>query len=231
MFPPLTERRLVVQMLPLCTQEHSRHTNKAVAMSLLQCWLDKCLSAGLLTLKRWSCASLLVNDLTHFYPLQSFHKPLLSGGCSYSPPLFSRLLGSFAPYSPVSPHPFHPPPLLLSFYTHVASRWRKRCLFRIYFSPLTQSPSLQNQHGINKFNMNWRLMKCAPPSHPADCQPFGRRLSTELLEMRQKEGENQIIVTIRPWQATKLVSCQTADLGECPNMFSIPLWDGALSFF
>lgn len=118
---------LVVRVLPLCAQEHSRRTNKAIAVPLLQCWLDKSLSAGLLPLKRRSRASPLVNDLTHFFPLQSFHKPLLLGCRCYSP-------------SPFPPSWFLtlPPPSLLSFIhfcTHIASRWRKRCLCRRYFPP------------------------------------------------------------------------------------------------
>ncbi len=62
-------------------------------------------------------------------------------------------------------------------------------------------------------------MKCAPPPLPPDCQSPGRRLSTELLETRQREGENEIIVTITPSKAAvsktiKLARCQEADLGD-----------------
>lgn len=49
---PWWSRGRVVRVLPLCTQEHSRHSNKAIAVALLLCWLDKSLSAGLLPLKK-----------------------------------------------------------------------------------------------------------------------------------------------------------------------------------
>lgn len=170
-------------------------------MPLLQCWLDKSLSAGLLPLKRRSRASLLVNDLTHFLPLQSFHESLLWGCRCYSASPFPP---SLAPL---------PPPPLIQFCAHIASRWRKRCLYRRY-PPFKQPSSLQNQHGINKFNMNWKLMKCEPPPLPPDCQPLG---NTELLEIRRREGENEIIVTITLLKAAvskaiKLARCQEADL-------------------
>lgn len=170
-------------------------------MPLLQCWLDKSLSAGPLPLKRWSRASLLVNDLTHFLPLQSFHESLLWGCRCYSASPFPP---SLAPL---------PPPPFIQFCAHIASRWRKRCLYRRY-PPFKQPSSLQNQHGINKFNMNWKLMKCEPPPLPPDCQPLG---NTELLEIRRREGENEIIVTITPLKAAvskaiKLARCQEADL-------------------
>lgn len=169
-------------------------------MPLLQCWLDKSLSAGLLPLKRRSRASLLVNDLTHFLPLQSFHESLLWGCRCYSASPFPP---SLAPL----------PPPFIQFCAHIASRWRKRCLYRRY-PPFKQPSSLQNQHGINKFNMNWKLMKCEPPPLPPDCQPLG---NTELLEIRRREGENEIIVTITLLKAAvskaiKLARCQEADL-------------------
>lgn len=189
MFPPLTELRLVVQKLPVCTQEHSRHTNKVIAMSLLQCWLDKCLSAGLLPLKRWSCASLLVNDLTHFYPLQFVHKPL-SGGCSYSPLSFPTFMVLSLPIPPSLPIFFTSLPSCCHFAHTLQADGGKVVHSEYIFSPLMQSPSLQNQHGTNKFNMNWRLMKCAPPSHPADCQPFGRRLGRTLWNEAERRRES-----------------------------------------
>lgn len=57
-------------------------------------------------------------------------------------------------------------------------------------------------------------MKCEPPPLPPDCQPLG---NTELLEIRRREGENEIIVTITPLKAAvskaiKLARCQEADL-------------------
>lgn len=117
-------------------------------------------------------------------------------------PLHSRL-----------PWLLYPPPPFIQFCAHIASRWRKRCLYRRY-PPFKQPSSLQNQHGINKFNMNWKLMKCEPPPLPPDCQPLG---NTELLEIRRREGENEIIVTITPLKAAvskaiKLARCQEADL-------------------
>lgn len=102
---------LAVRVLPLWAQEHSRHTNKAIAVLLLQCWVDKSFSAGLLPLKRRSCASPLVNDLTHFFPpLQSFHKSLLSGYRCYSPSPFPPSCFLNHPPTPTPPQPFiiHP---------------------------------------------------------------------------------------------------------------------------
>lgn len=169
---PWWSRGLVVRVLPLSTREHSRRTNKAVAVPLLQCWLDKSLSAGLLPLKRRSRASLLVNDLTHFLPLQSFHESLL-WGCRCSIPAF---LGSFTP---------HPPLFHTVLCTHCKQMEEKVSISKIS-PPFKQPSSLQNQHGINKFNMNWKLMKCEPPPLPPDCQPLG---NTELLEIRRRGRE------------------------------------------
>lgn len=145
---------LVIRVLPLCTQEHSRHTNNAMAVPLLQCWLDKSLSAGLLPLKRRSCASPLVNDLTHFFPLQSFHKPLLLGCRSYSS-------------SPFPPSWFLPPqprtPTLYTF-AHTLQADGGKGVYMEEIFPFPMQPSIpQKQHGINKFNKNWKLMKYAPP--------------------------------------------------------------------
>lgn len=39
-------------------------------------------------------------------------------------------------------------------------------------------------------------MNCAPPPLPADSQSLRKGLSTKLLERREREGENEIIVTI-----------------------------------
>lgn len=170
-------------------------------MPLLQCWLDKSLSAGPLPLKRRSRASLLVNDLTHFLPLQSFHESLLWGCRCYSASPFPP---SLAPL---------PPPFHTVLCTHCKQMEEKVSLSKIP-PPFKQPSSLQNQHGINKFNMNWKLMKCEPPPLPPDCQPLG---NTELLEIRRREGENEIIVTITPLKAAvskaiKLARCQEADL-------------------
>lgn len=145
MFPPLMKLRVSCSGCCPCAQEHSRRANKAIAVPLLQCWLDKSLSAGLLPLERWSRASPLVNDLTHFFPLQSFHKPLLLGCRCYSPSPF--------PPSPflTLPPPCFPPSLLpfIHFCTHIASRWRKRCLYRkIFFPFLSSLPPCRTSMGL-----------------------------------------------------------------------------------
>ena len=197
-------------------------------MPLLQCWLDKSLSAGLPPLKRRSRASPLVNDLTHFFPLQSFHKPLLLGCRCYSPSPFPP---SWFLTLPPLPPPFH------TLFAHtLQADGGKRCLYRRYFPLLKQPSTLQNQHGINKFNMNWKLMKCAPPPLPPDCQSPGRRLSTELLETRRERGRewdhchNYTIKSSsqqnrKNWPAVRRLTWVTGN-----NMPGIPLWHGALSF-
>lgn len=96
--------------------------------------------------------------------------------------LFSLSLPAFlVPYPPSLPSS-----LSYTFAHTLQADGGKRCLYRRYFPLLKQPSTLQNQHGINKFNMNWKLMKCAPPPLPPGCQSPGRRLSTELLETRQR---------------------------------------------
>lgn len=201
---------LAVRVLPLWAQEHSRRTNKAIAVLLLQCWVDKSFSAGLLPLKRRSCASPLVNDLTHFFfLLQSFHKSLLLGYHCYSP-------------SPFPPSWFlNPPPTFYHplFHPYCKQMEEKVSISNMFFPLLKHPSTLQNQHGINKFNMNWKLMKCSPPPLLPDCQSLGGRLSSLKSGKERERRENELIVTIAPSKAAvcktiKVARCQEADLGD-----------------